>query len=599
MTDETLQSDTSYSTQRDRLETCPYGLLTVRDGTVVASNDPAASLLNADRAQIRGTDIADAFPMSVESTLPRLFADGTPTETHEFEEYYPELERWLAVTVRPVGTGDSTGGDDTVESDTESDDTVESDTESDDTDGSDIEVGGAAGPDGTESASGDESTSPAVADIYVEDVTERVTATKRAAELREEVEEVLFVTDLLSEVLVGLVDATDREEVTETICRKLGETDAYEFAWLGEREPGGGPLRVEASAGDTGEVFRQVQDHLAETPERAAVERGTARVIQPITEADNVPAPIRQAAFADGIQSFVAVPLTYGDTVYGVVGVYASGKDAFSERTRRTFETLGSMAGFAINAARNQTLLFADTITEFTFDVTDRDAPLVGLSTEFDATFSVDGTVPQGREAVVCYLTATDCDPEAVVAHLDRHDGVADARVVADGEGEETARFQVTLGEETPLQTVATLGVTVGGATFEDGTGRIRVELPSGEEVRQVGEAIRRRFDADTVAKVERDRQVTTAGDLREELGSVLTDRQETALRTAYLAGYFESPRDSTAEEVGEALDITGSTLLHHLRTGQRKLLDAYFEADDPERVDTTTGLRSGNVGDD
>jgi predicted DNA binding protein len=71
---------------------------------------------------------------------------------------------------------------------------------------------------------------------------------------------------------------------------------------------------------------------------------------------------------------------------------------------------------------------------------------------------------------------------------------------------------------------------------------------------------------------------VTTAREFRDELDDRLTERQKTVLRTAYLADYFESPRGSTAEEVAASLDITGSTLLHHLRAGQRKLLDAYLE---------------------
>ena len=54
--------------------------------------------------------------------------------------------------------------------------------------------------------------------------------------------------------------------------------------------------------------------------------------------------------------------------------------------------------------------------------------------------------------------------------------------------------------------------------------------------------------------------------------------RQRTVLQTIYLVDYFESPRGSTAEEVAASLDITGSTLLHHLRAGQRKLLDAYLD---------------------
>jgi predicted DNA binding protein len=54
--------------------------------------------------------------------------------------------------------------------------------------------------------------------------------------------------------------------------------------------------------------------------------------------------------------------------------------------------------------------------------------------------------------------------------------------------------------------------------------------------------------------------------------------RQRTVLQTIYLVDYFESPRGSTAEEVATSLDIMRSTLLHHLRAGQRKLLDAYLD---------------------
>jgi predicted DNA binding protein len=77
---------------------------------------------------------------------------------------------------------------------------------------------------------------------------------------------------------------------------------------------------------------------------------------------------------------------------------------------------------------------------------------------------------------------------------------------------------------------------------------------------------------------------VTTTREFRDELDDRLTERQRTVLRTAYLADYFESPRGSTAEEVAASLDITGPTLLHHLRAGQRKLFDVYFAEDAPTR---------------
>lgn len=516
----------------DRLAACPVGLVRVTDGTVQTANDAAADLLGTERAALAGTEATEAFPTSVEATLSRLFLDGEPTERREFEEYYPDVDRWLAVTVAP---GES------------------------------------------------------VTDVYLRDVTDRVMAKRRVTELEGELDRLSIITDLLSDVLVGIVDASDREEIAETICERLGGTDLYEFAWLAEREPGGDGLRVRAAAGATGETFERVKDHLAETPERAAAESGEVRVVQPVADDPDVPAAIRQAAFADGIQSALAVPLTYGDTTYGVVGVYAASQDAFSERARESFTTLGSMAGFAVNAARNRNLLFADTVTELTFDVTDRDAPFVSASATLETTIAVEGTVPQDQDRVLCYVTADESDGEAAADQLRTEDGVETVRVVADHD--EETRLEVVVSEGTPLRTVSALGVTVGGATYEDGRGRITAELPSGEEVRRVAEAIRRRFEADTVAKVERDRSVTTAGELREELSDRLTDRQETALRTAFLAGYFESPRDSTAEEVGDALDITGSTLLHHLRAGQRKLLDSFLDADRDRALDSSTGF--------
>jgi predicted DNA binding protein len=81
------------------------------------------------------------------------------------------------------------------------------------------------------------------------------------------------------------------------------------------------------------------------------------------------------------------------------------------------------------------------------------------------------------------------------------------------------------------------------------------------------------------LVKREEKREIETAQAFRDELRDRLTDRQETVLRTAFLAEYFESPRESTAEEVAAALDITAPTLLHHLRAGQRKLLEEFFQA--------------------
>lgn len=53
-----------------------------------------------------------------------------------------------------------------------------------------------------------------------------------------------------------------------------------------------------------------------------------------------------------------------------------------------------------------------------------------------------------------------------------------------------------------------------------------------------------------------------------------LTDRQREVLDRAHEQGYFEHPREVSAGEVADSLDIATSTFTEHLAAAQRKLLD-------------------------
>lgn len=56
-----------------------------------------------------------------------------------------------------------------------------------------------------------------------------------------------------------------------------------------------------------------------------------------------------------------------------------------------------------------------------------------------------------------------------------------------------------------------------------------------------------------------------------------ITPRQEAALRAAVEAGYFEVPREVTASEVADELDISKSAFLERLRRGQSRLFGREF----------------------
>jgi hypothetical protein len=498
----------------------PIGILSVEfDGTVRDCNDAASDLLGCSRDEAVGTAITTVFPDSVEATVPTAF--DTPIEDeHTIEEYYPSPDKWFEVTFVPL--------EETVT-------------------------------------------------LYLQDVSDKYREQRRTEQLHDDLERVTIVNELISDILADLVEAASREEIAETICRRLGETDIYEFAWVGERKLGGDDAVVRAGAGETGRTLEEIKACIDDStiPEERAIESGEPVVVQPIGADDAIAEPIRRAAFADGLQSVLAIPLVYGSSVYGVVGIYTAEQDAFSERERSSFETVGEMAGFAINATRHRNLLLSDTVVELDLSVTDSGAPFVRAATESGSSLTLDGLVPQG-DGLVCYLVVHGDGVADVASILETHAGVEESRII--GEYDDGGTLEVRLGSRTPLGLLAASGVTVRSGTYEEGEGRIDIECSPEEDIRRIVDALSREFDIDMLAKREREHDVTTAGEFRDELSERLTDRQENALRTAFFADYFESPRGSNAEEVAEALDITGPTLLHHLRAGQRKLLVEFFD---------------------
>jgi len=510
----------------ERFERAPVGMLTVEaDGTVRAVNKTASDLLDVSSTEAAGAPIEAVVPDSVDATIPRAF-DATSMTAKSVEEYYPTLDRWLAVSLVP-----------------------------------------------------DEE----AVTVYLHDVSERHRLEQRLTRRDANLNRLTIINQLIADVLAELVNASTREEIAATICDRLGETDIYEFAWVGERDVGTDDVVLRAGSGATGRTLDRIKECLdggTAVPERRAIETGCPEIVQPLGEAESVPKSIRRAAFADGLQSLLAIPLTYGSSTYGVVGVYTADREAFSERERESFGTLGEMAGFAINATRNRSLLLADTVVELTLQIEGRENPLAAVASKREATLSVDGFVPQ-ETGLRCYLAVHNADPAAVAEECERSSGVTSTRII-DDHGD-AGTLELELGEETLLGRLTSLGVTIESGRFTAGESEVVVELPPEEDVRRIAESVTRSHDVSVTAKRERERDVTTAREFRDALRERLTDRQENALRTAFFANYFESPRGSNAEEVADALDITGSTLLHHLRAGQRKLLEALLAPQDEQ----------------
>lgn len=418
----------------------------------------------------------------------------------------------------------------------------------------------------------------------VRDVSERKELERDRQRERDELETLDRINELLLETTRELVETASREAVERTVCERLADSDLYRFAWIGERAIDGDGIALRTSAGSDGDYLEEVTittdggTATGRGPGGRALRTGEVEVAN---ATDLEFEPWRDAVRERGIESVAAVPLRHGGTVYGVLAVYATREDAFSEREQAGFDVLGRTVGFVINALKSHRLLFADAVTELEFLVTDRDSLLVRASDALDCVLSLDGyVVSDGRW--VLYVRLDGASAGAAVRAAAGEPGVERTRIVGDGEGDPL--LELVLTEISLLHTVSRAGATVREAVADRGTGRIVVEAPASVDVREVVEFVRSEYpQSELNARRERDRRVDLVG-VPEAVLDGLTARQRQALEAAYRGGYFTWPRESTAEEIAAALDISAPTLHGHLRKAQHALLAELFDRGATER---------------
>ncbi|RKD97883.1 bacterio-opsin activator domain-containing protein [Halopiger aswanensis] len=411
----------------------------------------------------------------------------------------------------------------------------------------------------------------------------------------------------------ALLDATDHETVETTTCETLVDGPAYAFAWIdrptvGDRPPAGQdrPRKWRVSSGiDPADVDRLHPDEGSQRPatgEQPAVDPP----MEPATLDPNAPESAEgaagepsQVAGDDGAAATVTVdtdvradidgtafdgaiarvPLAYGDTVYGTLAVATERPDAFDDEERAWLETIGRLVGYVITAVRRRNLLLSDRVVEIEIACRDDRSFFVDASKQLGCRFELDSLVPVSESTHLYYLDLEGASPAAVFELAEADPGIADWRLVETRPN--GGRLEFVVEGSAPTLTLTEYGVTVREAVVEDGTATITGECAADADLRTILDGLRATYpDSELVGKREAERTVQTARQFREGLEDRLTDRQEATLRAAYFGGYYDWPRESTAEEIADAMGVSSPTLHNHLRKAQHELLRTFF--DDP-----------------
>ncbi|WP_423746340.1 PAS domain S-box protein (plasmid) [Haladaptatus sp. SPP-AMP-3] len=432
------------------------------------------------------------------------------------------------------------------------------------------------------------SRSMAKLDEYVRDFAEILATNVQSALNRAEREETLSaqraelvelnrINEVIRDVDRALVQATNREEIEETVVDRLASAGPYEFAWVGECEMGVETIRAVANGGDdTYLESAETTETECDCPVAEARATGRAVVIDDVTTRPEFESWTAES-LDGGTHSMAAIPIRYDETCYGILAVHTDRIGAFDDREREVLVELGETMGMAIAAIESRKALVSDCVVEVEMEIESAEHYFIRVPQELDCTFTLLGTTMAPTGEIHCFITASGVSSDVVLERTARAAGIADTRLIRERNDE--CVFEVTYEGPSFVKALVDRGAAIGYVEADENRTRGTVELPMDASIRGVVEAVKNIAPgARVVAQREREKPEPTATEFRMQLSESLTDRQRTALETAYLAGFFEWPRDSTGEEVAELLDVSAPTFHQHLRHAQAKLLKTFFD---------------------
>jgi predicted DNA binding protein len=281
-----------------------------------------------------------------------------------------------------------------------------------------------------------------------------------------------------------------------------------------------------------------------------------------------------------GFQSAASIPITYDEYLYGLLAIYSDKPQTFVGETTETLVRFGKIIGHALQAGERERALTTDSVVRVEFRnqaMADRLYDAYDDTVDFKATseriFTVDG-----RHHLL--MRATGVSASKYGALLKQFQAIEESKIVDGGTDEDTnGLVSITVSDDSATGVIIEHGGMPRSLTFDESGLTLSADLPPYVDVRSVAEELADLYPGTRMVSkrtVPREMRVS-GGDSREVLGD-LTEKQRVALETAHHTGYFEWPRNTTAEEVAELLQISSSTMSEHLRSGQRKVFNAVFD---------------------
>jgi predicted DNA binding protein len=372
----------------------------------------------------------------------------------------------------------------------------------------------------------------------------------------------------IDQILTGAAEGQDIGEVGKAVSLRLVRNSVCNSAWFVTTDRNGTWREIKSVAGereppaDPDEFFSRTDGN----PISRAIETNTVVVTEQRWTVTNENGNNKKS-----VSNSVVVPVSYGNHAYGVIVIHDI-DDTINENIRWQFRVLGECIGIVASAVEKKKLLLSERVQQLEFEVTDPACLAVAVSNETDADCEIEYQTLTTDGCHLCYLYVKKDTPQEVRDAVESIENISRADVVStDTEG----TLLEVIKPDSGAEVMTDVGATVTQASAEGGIGRLTVEAPVEADVHKIVEAYTTyNTGSRLVAKREVDKSAATVEGLADTLDNTWTKKQRSAMQAAYYAGYFDWPRENSAEEIADTLGISPATFHEHIRAAERKLLE-------------------------
>ncbi|WP_252698204.1 bacterio-opsin activator domain-containing protein [Natronosalvus vescus] len=397
-------------------------------------------------------------------------------------------------------------------------------------------------------------------------------------EQNEELTRLNHTNEIVRAINRGIAQASTRQDIEQTVCERLADTDRYLCAWVASSEETP-PSPIVWEGIDVTYIDR-LRDEGTLAPESTLIDRALeTRSVQVVENVLDDPEwnDRRKGALTYGYQTVIAVPLVDAEREYGACVVHAPQANAISESEREVLGELGETIGHAIRSVERTQAMLTDSRLEIQLECASQRLLFNRISEAIGRTVSLEGIIDRADETVL-FVSIDDPPVDGVLELATEWAAIESISVVS--AGEDASLFECTTAPTPFIEALREYDARVTAATTTNGSTAIVLSVPGQIDTRSLIESIQERYPETELTARRETTSTTSVPELESRLEDRLTDKQRAAIQAAHYSGFFKWPRESTGEDLAAALDITPPTYHYHLRAAQRKLVSMVFDDD-------------------